>query len=56
MRLRLRTCVERWPECIDGEYHPLCCRWPKSCSCETYRNDIDPALLEPLTPRPPEDT
>ena len=21
-RRRLRSCVERWPECIDGEYNP----------------------------------
>lgn len=27
------TCVERWPECENGEYHPSCCKYPKSCSC-----------------------
>lgn len=26
-------CVENWPECENGKYHPLCCRFPKSCSC-----------------------
>jgi hypothetical protein len=27
------ACVERWPGCAEGEYHPDCCRFPKSCSC-----------------------
>lgn len=27
------VCIERWPECEDGAYHPSCCRFPKSCSC-----------------------
>jgi len=27
------ACVERWPECVSGEYDPRCCRFPKSCSC-----------------------
>lgn len=27
-------CVAQWPECVDGAYHPRCCRFPKSCSCE----------------------
>lgn len=26
-------CRIRWPECVDGEYDPRCCRFPKSCSC-----------------------
>lgn len=26
-------CVKRWPDCVDGEYNPSCCRFPKSCSC-----------------------
>lgn len=26
-------CIEQWPDCYNGEYHPSCCRWPKSCSC-----------------------
>lgn len=26
-------CIERWPECRDGDFNPACCRWPKSCSC-----------------------
>lgn len=33
---RLKTCVERWPECHNGAYDPNCCRFPKSCSCSTY--------------------
>lgn len=32
---RSPECVKRWPECADGEYNPDCCRWPKSCSCES---------------------
>lgn len=27
------VCVEAWPECEEGAYHPSCCRFPKSCSC-----------------------
>jgi transcriptional regulator with XRE-family HTH domain len=27
------SCVLRWPSCSSGEYHPDCCRFPKSCSC-----------------------
>ncbi len=33
--VRHPACVSAWPECIDGEYHPDCCRFPKSCSCAT---------------------
>lgn len=29
------TCVQRWPDCESGLYDPRCCRFPKSCSCET---------------------
>jgi hypothetical protein len=29
-------CVEQWPECQDGTYNPLCCRYPKACSCDEY--------------------
>lgn len=36
---RLKACVETWPECHDGDYHPYCCRWPKSCSCSSYNED-----------------
>lgn len=44
---RLRSCVEQWPECVDGEYNPKCCRWPKSCSCTTYdEKTIRPVDLE----------
>lgn len=28
-------CVKNWPECVDGDYHPNCCRFPKSCSCSS---------------------
>lgn len=40
--LRFKYCVEVWPECVDGEYNPACCRFPKSCSC-------DAGSAEPLT-------
>lgn len=29
-------CVLNWPDCIDGDYNPACCRFPKSCSCESW--------------------
>ena len=35
-RVRDPACVERWPECEEGAYHPDCCRFPKSCSCTVY--------------------
>lgn len=44
---RLLSCIERWPDCETGEYHPSCCRFPKSCSASVYSADIDPKLLEP---------
>lgn len=44
--LRIKACVEAWPGCRSGEYNPRCCRFPKSCSCTSYRDEIDPALLE----------
>lgn len=25
-------CLENWPDAVNGEYHPSCCRFPKSCS------------------------
>ena len=28
-------CIEQWPECLHGTYNPHCCRFPKSCSCES---------------------
>ena len=31
-QLRLKTCVENWPEARDGDYNPSCCRFPKECS------------------------
>lgn len=33
--LRDAACVTGWAECISGEYNPLCCRFPKSCSAGT---------------------
>lgn len=33
---RLRACVERWEDCETGDYHPSCCRFPKSCSADVY--------------------
>ena len=32
---RSPECVKRWPECESGAYDPACCRFPKSCSCNT---------------------
>jgi len=26
-------CVKQWPDCVNGEFNPQCCHWPKSCSC-----------------------
>ena len=52
-RLRLRACVERWPGCVEGEYNPACCRFPKSCSCTIYHEestavtDLEESMLEP---------
>ena len=43
---RLKSCVEAWSGCATGEYNPKCCRWPKSCSCTIYGNNIDPKYLE----------
>ncbi|WP_332619200.1 hypothetical protein [Aurantimicrobium sp.] len=28
-------CVKEWPDCYSGGYDPACCRFPKSCSCES---------------------
>lgn len=42
----LRPCTAAWPECSPGEYHPDCCRFPKSCSCTSYSDDINPKHLE----------
>lgn len=43
---RLNSCIEQWSNCSEGEYNPSCCRFPKSCSCTIYSDDIDPAHLE----------
>lgn len=32
--IRNPECVKQWPDCVEGEYNPMCCRFPKSCSCE----------------------
>jgi hypothetical protein len=49
-RRRLLSCVEAWPECVEGDYNPACCRFPKSCSCTVYDDDLDDGLLEPVVP------
>jgi hypothetical protein len=36
IKLRLKSCVENWPEAQTGEYNPACCRFPKSCSADVY--------------------
>lgn len=46
VKLRLKSCVERWAGCADGEYNPSCCRFPKDCSATVYPDDIDPKYLE----------
>lgn len=46
---RLAACVENWPECASGQYNPACCRFPKSCSCTSYRDGIDESRLEPAS-------
>jgi hypothetical protein len=33
--LRASDCIKQWPECESGAYDPRCCRFPKSCSCES---------------------
>lgn len=42
---RLKSCVEAWPDCAEGEYNPYCCRFPKSCSCTIVHNQA--ALDDP---------
>lgn len=32
--VREPDCVAGWPGCVNGEYNPACCRWPKSCSVQ----------------------
>ena len=40
--MRNPECLKQWPDCVDGEYNPLCCRFPKSCSCDIRDpNEID---------------
>lgn len=45
---RLRVCIEAWPECEADGYNPRCCRFPKSCSCTVYPDDIEDDALEPV--------
>jgi hypothetical protein len=48
------ACVAAWPECIDGEYHPNCCRFPKSCSCTPVGPAANgPAVADDIAPRAP---
>jgi hypothetical protein len=44
---RLAACVEAWPGCSTGDYDPHCCRFPKSCSCTVYGDEVTDADLEP---------
>jgi hypothetical protein len=47
IRPRLKACVEKWPECEEGQYNPACCRFPKSCSCTVYSDEhVTPNMLE----------
>lgn len=32
--VREPVCAAAWPGCVNGEYNPACCRWPKSCSVQ----------------------
>lgn len=32
-------CVQRWPDCAEGEFDPRCCRFPKSCSCTVVHGE-----------------
>lgn len=46
-KLRLRECVENWPECETGGYNPSCCRFPSSCSATVYdETAVKPEDLE----------
>lgn len=45
---RSLSCVEVWPDCESGYYDPRCCRFPKSCSANTF-GLVDESLLEPIT-------
>lgn len=44
---RLLACVQTWAQCAEGTFNPSCCRYPKSCSCTVYSDDIADELLEP---------
>lgn len=34
VRERNPECLDVWPDCVEWEYDPRCCRFPKSCSCD----------------------
>lgn len=36
------ACEAEWPECQAFEYHPSCCRFPKSCSAPPRVPATDP--------------
>lgn len=48
--LRLKSCVENWPDCETGDYNPACCRFPKSCSATVW--DAEYVTPDDLEPRP----
>lgn len=41
-------CLANWPDAINGDYNPHCCRFPKSCSIAP---PDAPATVEPLSPQ-----
>lgn len=43
--LRLKVCVEAWPDCHDGRYDPRCCRFPKQCSPHGYIEQFQEGTL-----------
>lgn len=51
---RLRSCVEAWPEAHSGDYHPNCCRFPKSCSPHGYIQAVLAGNLKEEDLEPPE--
>lgn len=46
---RLKACVEQWPDCVNDTYNPLCCRFPKSCSCMAPVDETPEEWLEPVS-------
>lgn len=45
-RRRLAECVRAWPDAESGDYHPSCCRFPKSCSPYPYDEQIAAGIVE----------